>query len=273
MTKAGLILPALALSGCAQLSEWQEKFEGYTNPLVAQAMFIGVAEPESAFIDLSGTDFGSGAAVQVFLADASNVNDLENAPVSGGAVQVRVGGGPALPLYEEDAGAYRATGVEGLDYVAGEDTDLSIAINGQQGGATGTLPEAADLDVDWYQDGTDLAIDLSDHSFDTVLGVVIDMVSGELVWTNEPTDISELYEMTHASEPVKRLVIPGAVLSRESVYAVGVAGMMVTAEEALEGINLALSSYMQGQLVFSPVCTYGEQLCAEITPEDLESLP
>lgn len=267
--KAGSILPILVLSGCAQLSEWQEKFEGYTNPLVAQAMFIGVAEPDSEFIDLGGTEFESGAAVQVFLADASNVDDLENAPISGGAVQVRVGNNPSLPLYEEDIGAYRATGVEGLDYIVGQDTSLTISIDGQKGSATGKLPEAAVIDVEWYQDGTDLAIDLSHHSFDTVLGVVIDMVTGELVWSNEPADISELYDMTHASEPVNRLIIPGVVFSQESVYAVGVAGMMVTEEEQLDGVNLALSSYMQGQLVFNPVCTYGEQLCSEITPDDL----
>jgi hypothetical protein len=270
---AGFVLALAGMGGCAQIDALKDKIEGYTNPLVTQAMFLGVEEPESEFISLEGTRFEDGAVLQVFLADASNVTDMENAPVSGGAVQVSVGNGPALPLSEADLGAYQATGDDGLSYEIGSDTEVAMYVNGDTAYVGGRLPEAARISLDFvHTAGQDLALDLSDYSFDTVLGVVIDMASGELLWTNQPEEIGELYEMTHGDEPVERLVVPGAVLSEPGIYAVGVAGMMVTEQQRLENVNTALSSYMQGQLIFNPIGTLDADTCQVITPDQVDSL-
>jgi len=273
--KAGRFIPlfALTLGGCAQLYDIRDTIEGYTHPLVASAMFLGIQEPDSEFIDLIDTEFESGAAVQAFLADATNVEDIENAPIAGGKVKVAIGQGDPLLLDEEEQGSYRITGGEGLYYEVGKETTMKILVDGEEGSITSRLPEAADIELDWVQPIADLVIDLSHHDFDTVLAVVVDMQDGEVLWTNEPSDISELYALTHAAEPIKRVVIPAAIFNREGVLAVGVAGMMVSDQESVDGMNIALSSYMTGQMVFAPVCTYDEAYCSVVTPEDLANLP
>jgi len=273
--KAGRLLPLLAvpMAGCAQLYDFRDTLEGYTNPLVASAMFLGVQEPDSEFIDLLDTEFESGAVVQAFLADASNVDDMSKAPIAGGDLKVRIGGADPLRLDEVEAGTYSITGGEGLYYEVGQSTTLSINVGPDTGRIEGgKLPEAADVVLDWEQSAEDLVVDMSDRDYDIVLAVVVDMDDGAVLWTNEPADISELYDMTHASEAVKRVVIPGAIFQKEGILAVGVAGMMVTDQEQIEGVNIALSSYMSGQMVFNPVCTYDSATCAVITPEDMEDM-
>ena len=164
--KAGRFLPLLAIgmSGCAQLYEIRDTIEGYTNPLVASAMFLGVQEPDSEFIDLLDTEFESGAVVQAFLADASNVDDMAEAPIAGGDVSVRIGGAQPLRLDEIEAGAYSITGGEGLYYEVGESTTLNINVGPDTGIIKGgKLPEAADVVLDWEQPAEDLIIDMRDR--------------------------------------------------------------------------------------------------------------
>ena len=105
------MLVLLALTGCDllasgqdQIDDLQDTLDGLTNPLVVQGIVLGVAEPESSEIDLSKTDFSKGTVVTVFTADAASVNEIENAPVTGASISIKVGQQGAVDLEEVGGG-------------------------------------------------------------------------------------------------------------------------------------------------------------------------
>ena len=268
--RRAVALAALTLTaGCGKFRDLREAIEAATHPIVVQAMFLGVAPPESDLVMLDDTEFASGSAIRVFLADAAGGG--LGAPLRDGSVQVRVGGVPSVDLAEADPGAYQATAEEGLVYDAGVEAAVSVASGEHVGRLYVGLPGPAAPGVDFeHSPGEPLALDLTDYSYQSALAVVIDVTSGEIVWSNEPTDIDTLYDMTHG-DGIKRLEIPGQALATESVFAVGLAGMMASGEDDIEDVNTALSAFLAGELVFEPVCTMGA-LCAEVTPEMLQEL-
>ena len=81
------MLVAFIALGCETFEEVKDAIDDITNPLVVQGLILGVAEPEDDAIDLSDTDWANGALVKVFLADASEVDDMANAPITGATVQ------------------------------------------------------------------------------------------------------------------------------------------------------------------------------------------
>lgn len=223
-------------------------FEGLTNPLVVQGWYVGVAEPESDQIDLSGTDFDKGAALTVFLADAGNANELDKAPVSGAGVQA-----DGVDLSEESDGAYAASSDDGLTYTEGGDSLVSVQIGDGMAEATVLTPAAADANIPTTGAlGANLTVDLSGQGFDNVLVVVLDMASAEVVWTNTPSDIKGVYDFATADQ-VNSLTVPGAeAFAGSGVYAVGVAGMNKADSDSFVDMNTALSSVMAGKLRFYP---------------------
>ncbi len=79
-----LTLGILAFTiGCGNFYDLRETIEGVTNPVVVQAMFLGVAPPESDLVILDDTEFASGSAIRVFLADAAGAG--LGAPLRNGA--------------------------------------------------------------------------------------------------------------------------------------------------------------------------------------------
>ena len=230
------------------LDDATETFEGLTNPLVVQGWYVGVAEPESDQIDLSGTDFGKGAALTVFLADAANANDLDKAPVQGAGVQA-----DGVDLTEEGDGAYAATADDGLTYTEGGEALVSVQIGSGMAEATVLTPVAATANIPAQGTaGDDLAVNLAGQGFDNVLVVVLDMDSAEVVWTNTPVDITGVYDFATA-DVVTSVTIPGPeAFAGSGIYAVGVAGMNKADSDAFVDMNTALSSVMAGKLRFYP---------------------
>lgn len=245
------------LGGCEQLKDVQDKVAGWTNPLVMQGLYLGVAEPDIDGFDLSKTDFDDGTSALLFLADASNVDDLENAPVSGAGVALKSDGNGRVSLGDEGDGAYRASASDGLTYTAGE--QISLIVNMGDSQATGAVqsPAAADLDVPEQHDkGEALSLNLTGQSFDSLLVVVFDATSGKLTFSNQPETVKEIYDFTHGGGDEALIVdVPGSAFPSEGLYAVGAAGLRAASADDFEDANTALSSLLSGKLKFYPVST------------------
>ena len=100
-----------------------------------------------------------------------------------------------------------------------------------------------------------MLIDLSSQEYDQVLVVVFDVGSGQVTFSNEPRDVMELYEFSTADDAGAGLTIPASAFPDESIYAVGVAGLVKGDSVNFSSMNTALSSLQAGKLKFYPVST------------------
>ncbi len=248
-----LLLP---LMGCDYIDQGKDIFEGLTNPLVTQGMILGIEPPASEDVDLSGTDYSEGTTALVFLADAANANDLENAPVSGADVSLRGGSLGDESLADLGAGAYALALDPGVVYADGAQWTVVVNLGGETARANITLPSGANASIPQeHTQGAPLSVNLSAGNYDSALVVVLDGQTQEITYSNEPSGIKEIYDFTHSTETVGVVDIPGDAFPDQSVYAVGVAGMNNTTSDDLESMNTALSSVMAGKMVFSVVST------------------
>lgn len=248
-----LLLP---LVGCDYIEQGKDIFEGLTNPLVVQGMILGIEPPDSEDIDLSGSDYSEGTTALVFLADAANADELENAPVSGADVSLRGGNLGDEGLADMGAGAYALALDPGVVYADGAQWTVVVGLGSDTARAEVTLPAGANLTIDEeHTQGAPLTVNLSSGGYDSALVVVIDGQNQEVTYSNEPSGIKEIYDFTHSTETVGVVEIPGTAFPDQSVYAVGIAGMNNTTSEDLENMNTALSSVMSGKMVFSAVST------------------
>lgn len=253
------MLLVLLSSGCVLLGEEivdiTEEIEGLTNPLVVQSAFLGVAEPDTGDdIDLSGTEFEKGSAITVFLADAASLDEMEEAPVEGATVTLRVGDTPVYELMEGDSGKYDLNGEDGLEYTATADTLLKIDVSGSLSELSTVLPPPPDLDLDPL--GTtmqELPINIAGSNYDQVLAVVIDD-AGEVTWSNQPEDIRAWYEFANEDNGGS-FTVPGSAFPKDGAYLVGVAGLVRADDSTFDNMNTALSSMLAGQILFQPYVT------------------
>ncbi len=249
----------LALAACDDINQIKDTIEGYTQPVVVQALLLGAEEPDLSAYDIpegmevDTSAVAGAAAVEAFLADASSVDDLDNAPLAGIPVRLRVGDTPAIELEDQGSGAY---GSDAFEYVDKAEAALTFERDGVTGKVSVELPYAPDLDIEFqHEQGAPLILDLTPFDYEAVLAVVFDTQTGELVYSNEPEDIVELYEWTRGDAAVKRMEIPGKTFAFESIYAVGVAGMVTGDPSTFEEVNTALSSFMAGKASFYLVST------------------
>ncbi len=245
---------ASILSGCGQLEDIKDVVDDLTNPLVVEAVLIGAVEPESDLIDLSETDFADGTAIKVFVADATSIDDLEAGALDGMFVELKSPTLGNLELVDEGGGLYTANGDDGLEYVAGEEYVIDVTNVDSEHKVGVVAPQPVDIEVpQQHAAGDKLLIDLTEYDYDAVLVAVLDVMSGEITYSNEPEGIQEMYEFTHTGAEVKRHEIPGSAFASQSVYAVGVAGMRNATVDDYTDLNTGLSSYMVGQMRFYAV--------------------
>lgn len=245
-----LLLPLLV--GCEDLNE---KLSDYTNPTVVQGLVLGVAQPDFDF-DLSGTEFDKGTAAVVFLANAANADEIEEAPITGATVSMLSDSTGKLKMKDEGSGQYSLTGDDGLEYTVGEDLDLNIVHADGTSGASVTAPAAANADIpETHTRGTALTVDLTGQSFNSVLIAVFDASSGDVTFSNQPEGIKEIYEFTHGGSGSLAVEIPASAFPGQSVYAVGVAGLKNAGEDDYTEANTLLSTYLAGKMKFWPVST------------------
>jgi hypothetical protein len=251
------MLPLLAslafVGGCQTLEEVKDDIEGLTEPIVVQAVLLGIATPDG--IDLSGTEYDNAAVLAVYLADASDPANLENAPVVGAAVSVRSESLGSLPMNDEGGGLYRISAEDAdFGYFAGEEFNVVADYDGESRKTVVSAPYAVDTDdiPTTHNRGEEMIVDLTNTpgDYDSVIAAVIDVTTGEKTWSNEPTGVEELYEFTHSDNDVRKVAIPGTAFPVAGVYAVGVAGMHVGDIENYVEVNTALSSFLAGEMAF-----------------------
>ncbi len=256
----------LSTAGCDQLSDISDKVEGITNSFVVEAFFLGVEPPEDETIALAleGTDFASGARATAFLADAAEVTDIENAPIKGAALSLVSSANGSVTMAEGDVdGQYGSNGDDGLEYTSGVDVTIEADWDDEDRAILVGAPPAPEPGIESaHTAGQDLDIDLSGQGFDAALVVVIDTATSQVVFSNEPSDITELYDFSHGEGEVA-VTVPGDALGDETIYAVGVAGLVNADVEDFDNINTVLSTFMAGKFTFAGLCTFSESTLCE----------
>ncbi len=249
------MLWTFALAGC-ELDELRDQLDGLTSPLVVEAIALGVAEPTDDRVDLSALErFDPGANLTVFLADASNPTELDDALVSGADVSASTGAG-AVGVPERENGLYALLPPSDLEL----DPRLTLQLDAELENRTGvgrlTLPEPAGLGiVESHPAGTPLPVDVTGLGYTGTLIIVFDTTSGAVTYTNEPTTAREIYDLTRGRNAVTEVTIPAEAFPNESVYALGFAGLVHTTADDFDGVNTVLSGIIAGQLEFQPVVT------------------
>ncbi|MFK7929894.1 MAG: hypothetical protein AB8H79_17000 [Myxococcota bacterium] len=242
-----LLLTPLLFSACDLFNQGRDLIGDLTNPLVTQALVLGVTPPADASSVEMPDEFSEGAGATIFLADAGNVADLENAPIGGATVTLQGVDAPEL-----QAGAY-AISPGPLSYEANADWTLSVDLDGDVATAVVSLPPPASPDLpSLHSENTPIELDLTADEYDGVLVVVVDF-NGDITYDSRPADIREVYDLARGG-PVTTVEIPATAFPAAGAYAVGVAGLRTTTgRDDIEGMNTVLTTMMAGQMVFEPI--------------------
>jgi hypothetical protein len=225
---------------------------------LVQSLFIDIAPPEFPGLDpseIDGLNFAPFATV--LLADATEIADIENAPILGAEPKIRVGDNGAVLLEDQEDGTYYGDGTFGLVYSPGDEATLTIRIDGVAHSAVVQMPREPDrLDVPLQHTANEnMVLDFADYSYHQILIVVVDAETYEVTYSNEPETPQELYEFSQDRDIKTKFDIPSRAFNRETYYAVGVAGILLSSDDQLDEINTALSAFMAGKFYFYPVST------------------
>jgi hypothetical protein len=243
----------LQLLGCDAFHKAFSSLDGISQSTVVQGAVMAVELPDDDRIAplLEGTDFAPGVAVTAFIADASSVTDLANAPISNALVTVDGNVSETIP--SQGSGLYASDpSSSDLVYEDGGSWTLGIDVGGDPGLAALALPAAASFDVPQTHGANEsLIVDLTGQGFDSSIVIVIDD-SGNLTFNNLPQDIKGLYDQMQLEE-AGAITIPGSAFPGAGFYAVGVAAMAHTSADDLDGMNTLLSGVRTGKMVMTPV--------------------
>lgn len=256
-----LALVMLSLTGCDALNKARDTLEGVLEPVVVEGIVLGIEAPQGQGVDqlLEGTDYQAGTSVTVFIADAREVSEIENAPVTGADV-VLSGPGVSVPIAETGGGVYTHVPSGDLPYDAEATWELTVTRSSEEAEQVSVASLILPTDHD-HRDAiptehtlaTGIDIDFTGLGYDAALLVVLDETG--IVYSNEPTDIQELYTFTHGNGDLGVVTVPGDVFDSETLYLVGVAGMTNTRAADLDEMNTALSTVMMGKMRFYTVST------------------
>jgi hypothetical protein len=243
----------LQLMGCDAFHKAFSSVDGLTQTTVVQGAVMGIEAPAELQDLLAGTDFSSGVAVTAFVADASSVTDLADAPIDN--AQVTVEGNVSEQAAPQGHGLYLTDpGSSNLVYADGDTWSLDIDVAGEVGTVALTLPAGANVQVDPQHDkNTPMSIDLSGQGFASAVVVVVDQ-EGTVTFDNAPKTITDLYESMNSTDP-GTIEIPGSAFPSDGLYALGIAAMNHTTSEDVEGINTGLSKVRVGKMLMFPVST------------------
>lgn len=235
------------MSGCDLFEEVKETYEGLTDPLVVQSVIVGV---EIDGVDPAVVDelnFEAGVAGTVFLADAKSASDLENAPITGASVSIN-----GTNLGDTGEGAYTLEpGV--LTYANGATWTLDALIGNEASSADFVLPPPPNASIPTvHVKGQAMTVSLAGQGFDVIVGVVAEVVSGEVTWSNEPEDISDIYNLA-TGNGAESIDIPGEAFPNSGAYVIGISGLTTSQADKLDNMNTALSNIAAGKMRLYPV--------------------
>jgi hypothetical protein len=246
MTRWALFVTLGAASGCDLFQEVKDTFDGLTNPLVVQSVVMGIEADGLDAEALGQLDIELGVGASVFLADAANVSDLDQAPITGASARIN-----SVDIPETGGGAYALEpGV--LTYSTGAVWSLATTVGVDESGANFTLPPAPSATIPTLHTiGEPMTLSLSGQGFDLLIGLVADVSSGEITWSNEPQDIRDVYELSTGSA-TESLDIPGTAFPTSGAYVVGIAGLTKADADQMDNINTALSNVTAGKMILYP---------------------
>jgi len=237
------------------LGEIRDQIDGITSPLVAEGLVLGVAQPLDDRIDLSELGYDPGANATVFLADASDPSELDEALVSGATVTASTGDSMA-ELPERESGVYVTDPLSGLAYTPGRTLTITAELDDRDGTGSLELTEGAGIGaVEDHTAGAALEIDVTGKGYTASLVTVFDTVTGQLTYSNEPTTAQGIYELTRGTQELTIVTVPAEAFPGDSVYALGFAGLVHTGQDDFDGMNTVLSGIVAGRLEFVPVVT------------------
>ena len=235
------------IGGCDLFDEVKETYEGLTNPLVVQSVVVGVEVDgvDPAVVD--ELNFEAGVAGTVFLADAKSASDLDNAPISGAAVTIN-----AVSLADTGEGAYTLE-PGALTYTNGATWTLEALIGTDSSSATFVPPPPPNATIPTvHVKGQPLNVSLAGQGFDVIVGVVADVATGEVTWSNEPEDISDIYNLATGNGD-ESIDIPGDAFPNSGAYVIGISGLTTSRTDQLDNMNTALSNIASGKMRLYPV--------------------
>lgn len=275
--RAALILAALALAGCNTFD--------FLSPHVVEGVLVGVevSDGDSSLGD--GPVFGA-----VFLAEATSIRDVSSNLVTDPDSLTLSTQGDQAPLEEADDGLF----VTGLDAITSLtwSADQAIELTMVRDGDTNTgqvvvprapivsgIPQAVDLDaipqdwselteqellelleeqaaqVEFHPPGASIEVDLTAEDYEYWVVVVTDQ-QGNITWDNLPRQSDQLVDWIMAAEPIDRIEIPGEAFAEpDSLYAVGVAGVVFADTKDYSGFNWLISNVGAGTLTVTALVT------------------
>ncbi len=240
------------VSGCALFEELKGVVDELTEPVVMQAVAIGV---DDGGFDLTGTEYEHGGAVQVWVTDANTSSGFS--PATNARVSVISDANGSFALLEVEPGHYAVTNEEGLRYSPNDDIEIVSEYAGERQRITMRTPPAAEVDIPAQQPaGLGMNIDLTGQGFDNAMIVVfaLNAVTGrtQLVWQAEydktqPRDASNLEQD-----------IPPSVFEQDHLFVIGVAGLTAADQSDLHGLQNLGSGMLAGSMVLNLVSTFDD---------------
>ena len=228
----------MMLFGCDEIDSL---FAGLTDKDIAEGVVMGVETDPG--IDLTGSAYAVGGRGAAYL------SDMSGEPVSGDLSIVSATGG-SMQLMEEEQGVWATDANAAFVYHPGE--VYAIHRDGAEI-LRATAAGAANLAIPGtHPAGTSMAVDASDQDFDALMGVVLNLTSGEMTWSKAPDSPGAAYDLLIA-DPSLAYDIPADAFPTAGVYAVGMAGLQTNKPEEVTDVNALASLMGTGVLHFHKV--------------------
>ena len=267
----------LGLLSCKTVDEIQgaiEELEGVTENTIIEGLILGVEVPDIEGVSLDDIEWHTTAQATAFVADTTDIEQVEDALLVGAAVFVE-SDSANLKMREDDneAGKYLLDTSDGFAYE--DDAFVSIVARIDELPRTMRVrtPAAPELPVTADIVALEaLDVDLSGQGFPLALVAVFDIETGLMTWSSEPESVEAFYELAHPDGVLisnemeqPRVKIPGEAFPWDGAYAIGIAGMWVSQLEDFEEVNTSYSTLMAGKFRFMAACTESHAvLCAAL---------
>jgi hypothetical protein len=275
--RAFLLLIPLLVSGCNVFD--------FLSPTAVEGIFVGVEVANGE------TTLGDGPVLgAAFLANATSIHDFaSNLVTDPDRIVLRTQGNQA-PLEDQGDGLF-ATGEQALTelvWSAGSTVEVEMVLDGEtntgfvtipDGPSLSGVPQALHLDqipTDWenltkqevlqlideqadaaefHPSGQSLKVDLTGSDFEYWVVFVSDQ-EGNVTYNNLPQEANELVDWVVESEPIDTFEIPGSAFPEpNTMYAVGVAGVVFADTKDYAGFNWLISNLGAGTLTVSALVT------------------
>ena len=272
-----LLLLPLLLCGCNTFD--------FLSPRAIEGVFVGVE------VSSGETTLGDGPVLgAAYLANATSIRDFSaNLVTNPDSIVLRTQGEQS-PLEAADDGLF-ITGEQALTelvWTSGERIEVEMVLEGESntgsiqipaGPAITGVPEAIHLDdlpTDWegmtkqeiaqliqeqadaaefHPVGRSLTVDLSAEDYEYWVVVVSD-VEGNITFNNLPQDAAGLVDWVLEAEPIDSFDIPGSAFPNpNTIYAVGVAGVVFADTKDYAGFNWLISNIGAGTLTVTALVT------------------